>query len=212
MEKKFELTNETIVVDGRILHRIKSLRDIPGTPIKKGYLGGFVEKEENLSHEGNCWIYGNARVYGYARICNNAWIFGNARISGNAYVYGNAWVSGNAWVYGNVHISGNTWLYGNAHVYGNARVYGNAWVYGDANIKSLDDICYISSFGSRNGHTTFFRCKDNTIKVKCGCFSGTLDEFRVKVKETHGDNQYAKEYLAIADVVELRLNRKNEVE
>ena len=152
MGKKYELMDETIVVNGRTLHRIKSLRDIEGTLVRKGDLGGFIEKEENLSHKGNCWIYNDTCVYGDAR------------------------------------------------------------VYGDANIKSLDDLCYISSFGSRNGHTTFFKCEDNTIKVVCGCFKGTLDEFRDKVKETHGDNQYAKEFLAIADVVELRLNRKNEVE
>ena len=200
MEKKFELTNETIVVDGRILHRIKSLRDIPGTPIKKGYLGGFVEKEENLSHEGNCWIYDNARIFG------DACVYADARVSDNAHVYDNARVYGNAWVYGNVHISGNTWLYGNVHVYGNALVRDNARVYGDANIKSLDDICYISSFGSENRSTTFFRCEDGSIKVKCGCFKGTLDEFRDRVKETYGNNKYAKEYLLAADLAELKFS------
>ena len=28
----------------------------------------------------------------------------------------------------------------------------------------------------------------------CGCFEGTLEEFELKVKETHGDNQHAQDY------------------
>ena len=36
--------------------------------VKKGNLGGFVNSEENLSHDGNCWVYGNARVYGNAKV------------------------------------------------------------------------------------------------------------------------------------------------
>ena len=47
MEKKYRLTDETINVNGRILHRIEALRDFYG--VKKGDKGGFVEKEENLS-------------------------------------------------------------------------------------------------------------------------------------------------------------------
>lgn len=61
------------------LFRIKAL--ISFGNVKKGELGGYVEKEENLSHSGNAWVSGDARVYG------------NAEVSGNAEVYGNAWVS-----------------------------------------------------------------------------------------------------------------------
>ena len=32
--------------------------------IKKGDFGGYVESEKNLSHEGNCWVYDGAKVYG----------------------------------------------------------------------------------------------------------------------------------------------------
>ena len=30
--------------------------------------------------------------------------------------------------------------------------------------------------------------------MTCGCFQGTIDEFKEKIKETHGDNKYAREY------------------
>ena len=52
MNKKYELTNLTREWNGRTLHRIKALKDFNG--VKAGDLGGFIEKEDNLSHDGNC--------------------------------------------------------------------------------------------------------------------------------------------------------------
>nr|DAD74172.1 MAG TPA: Putative transferase, nesg, ydcK, Structural Genomics.38A [Myoviridae sp. ctplG2] len=98
---------------------------------------------------------------------------------------------------GNLSHEGNAWVCGDAWVYGDARVYGDAWVCDNA------DIATISGFGSEYRTTTFFRTKNDEIAVKCGCFYGTLAEFREKVKETHGDNRYAKEYLMIADLMEM---------
>ena len=58
--KKFELTNETIEVYGRTLFRIKALTTFAN--VCEGDLGGYIEKEDNLSQVGNAWVYGNARV------------------------------------------------------------------------------------------------------------------------------------------------------
>lgn len=85
---KYELTDETIDVSGTTLHRIKALKDFGN--VKKGELGGYVESEYNLSQIGNCWVYGNARVCGNAKVYGNAWVYGNAELCGNARVYGNA--------------------------------------------------------------------------------------------------------------------------
>ena len=50
--KKFELTNEFIVdISGVKLFRIKALIEFGN--VKAGDLGGYIEKEENLSHMGN---------------------------------------------------------------------------------------------------------------------------------------------------------------
>ena len=59
--KKFELTTDSIKRNGVTLYRIKSLIDFED--VKAGDLGGYVEKEENLSQSGNAWVYGNAQVY-----------------------------------------------------------------------------------------------------------------------------------------------------
>ena len=144
--KKFELTTESIeTVSGEKLFRIKAL--VSFDAVEAGELGGYVEKEENLSHEGNAWVYGNARVYGNAQVCGDADIYDNSQKSS------------------------------------------------------------VDGFGSENRTTTFFREKSGGVGVKCGCFYGTLDEFREKVRKTHGDSEIAQEYLAIADVEERRFKR-----
>ena len=155
--KKFELTAEFVTnVFGKKLFRIKAI--VAFGDVEKGELGGFIEKEDNLSHDGNAWVYGNARVFG------------------------------------------------NAQVYGNARVYGNAQVSGDARVYDDADYAVVKGFGRCFRTTTFFRCKDKILRVQCGCFYGDLAQFREIVKKTHGDSKYAKEYLAIADLMELHFS------
>lgn len=86
--KKYEFTDETKDLYDCKLTRIRALIDFGD--VKAGSLGGFIEKESNLSHNGNAWVSGDASVHG------NAKIYGNAEVSGDAEVSGNAWVSGDA--------------------------------------------------------------------------------------------------------------------
>ena len=193
--KKFELTTDSIKRNRVTLYRIKALIDFGD--VKAGDLGGYVEKEENLSQYGNAWVSGDARVSGDACVSGNARVYGNAWVSGDARVYVNARVYDNAWVYGNAEVSGNALVRGDAWVSDNACVSGDARVYGDA------DYIYLKGFGSHNRSTTMFRAKGVNICVSCGCFSGTLEEFESKVKETHGSNKFAREYLALVEAAKI---------
>ena len=174
--KKFELTTEFITnMFGTKLFRIKALVEFGN--IKAGELGGYVEKEENISQDGDAWVSDNATV------CNNATVSGDARISGNAEVCNNAWV------------------YGNAEVTGNARISGNLCVAGNARISGNADYALVQGFGTEFRCTTFYRGKNKKIMVNCGCFHGDLEGFRKQVKETR-NGKIAKEYLMIADLME----------
>ena len=175
--KKYILTNQAFKIDGRPLYRIKAIRDFED--VKAGDLGGFIEKEDNLSHDGDAWVCGDALVYD------------NAQVYGNAQVCGNARVCGSAWVYGNARVCGD------ARVYGYARVCGDALVYGNANIL------WASKIGSRFGTTTVFENKDGGISVSCGCFFGTLEEFEKKVEEMHGNNKYGREYKVLIELIKI---------
>ena len=79
-EKYYELTDEFKVnVFGIKLFRIKCTRKIKYANV--GDMGGFVEKEDNLS--GDAWVYGNAQVSGNDRVYGNAWVSGNADLNSN---------------------------------------------------------------------------------------------------------------------------------
>ena len=97
--KKYELLNtDTIEFGGITLFRIKAL--ISFGNVKKGELGGYVEKEGNLCHSGNAWVSDTAKVYGNAEVTGDAWV------SGNAKVYGIAKVTDDAWVFDNAKVTG----------------------------------------------------------------------------------------------------------
>ena len=164
-QMKYEFTGEMKKVGlfgDIIVRRIRAT--IAFGVVKAGDLGGWIEKEENLSQEGDAWVYGDARVYG------------------DAEVYGDARVCGDAWVCGD------------------ARVCGDAWV------LQVNHFLVIGPIGSRNSFTTFFRDKDKTISVKCGCFLGKIDRFIEKVQETHGDNKYALVYRAVVEVAKAQID------
>ena len=207
--KKFELTAEFVTnAFGTKLFRIKAL--VAFGNVEKGELGGFIEKEDNLSHDDNAWVTGNAQV------TDNARVTGNAQVAGNARVTDNAWVTDNAQVADNARVTDNAWVTDNAQVAGNAQVTDNAWVTGNArvtgNAQVTDNADYavITGFGRHFRATTFFRCEDKILRVQCGCFYGDLTQFREIVKKTHGGSKYAKEYLAIADLMELHFSDEEE--
>ena len=188
--KKYELTEETVTVYGKTLYRIRAVRDFGS--VKTGEFGGYIEKEENLSRFGNAWV------------SDNAWVFDNAR------VYDNAWVFGDAWVSGNARVSDNARVFGNAWVYGDARVSGNAWAYGNAEVFNTRHFFVQGPIGSRDGYVTFYRTKDDTVEVRCGCFSGSLQEFVNQVEETHGGSRYEKEYKLAAELAKVCIRLEGE--
>lgn len=148
MEKKYELTNETIEFKGRTLHRIKALKDVTSScvDITKGDLGGFVQSENNLSHEGGCWIDVDAKVYDKAQVYGDVFINGEAEVYDEAQVYEDAYIDdnvkicGNAKVYGIVSIHDNAKVYGEAKIYERAKIYGEAKVYGEAKIRGMSKV------------------------------------------------------------------------
>ena len=126
--KKYILTDEK---SGK-LSRIKAVKSFGS--IKEGDLGGWIESEENLSHKGNCWVLGKAKVYDKAKVFGNAQVYGKAEIYGKAQVYGKAEIYKYAQVYGKAKVYDNAVVYDNAEVYDSAKVYNNARVCDNAEV------------------------------------------------------------------------------
>ena len=90
--------------------------------IAKGDFGGLIEKEENLSQEGECWVGDDARVFGDAQVWGDAIITDGAQVWRRAKVFGKAKVIGNAQVYGDAQVFGKALVGNKAMVYGSAKV------------------------------------------------------------------------------------------
>lgn len=118
--KNYKLSDKTKTrLCGTVLHRIVATTTFTvahGVTIHEGDVGGWIEKEANLS--GNAWVADYAKVYGDAEVYDKAKISGNARVSGDAKVYGDAIVCDNAQVYGDANV--DTYLYGDDQVFGDA--------------------------------------------------------------------------------------------
>ena len=203
MEKKYELVkDDSIIIGSSWLYRIRALKHIQISAnlymanIKPGDLGGYVESEDNLSHEGTCWVNDDAKVYGKAFVYENACITGNASVFGHAKVYGNAIVTD------------SVRIIGDAKVRCKAHIHGNTTIAMCGLIEHNSEYACVSGFGSVNRTTTFYLSVDRkTILVNCGCFNGTIDEFRNQVNETYPDNELGKEYLDLANLMEKRFKR-----
>lgn len=188
---KYVFTEKTLKICEHTLHQIQAVCDFGN--VKEGQIGGYVESYENLSQSGNAWVDCDARVF-----CDSV-VLGNAYVSGCSYVYGNACIMGYAEVY-NSKICGNVCITDYAHVH-DTTIRGCENIVGSAAIFGKRDYACVKGFGTAFRNTTFFRCFDGIVRVRCGCFYGTIPEFREQVKRTR-NGKIAKEYLMIADLME----------
>lgn len=218
IEKKYKITDETIIYFGRVLKKIEALKDFAN--VHKGDKGGYVETENNLSQEGDCWIYEEAKVFDFAKIYDNAKIGDYACIFRHAKVYGNALICHNARVFGNAQVFGNAVIYNNAVINGYAKVYdcavvrnsavvgdsanihGHAKIYfgkidGDADISNMSDYIIFKNWWS-SGRFFIWTKSNNMWSV--GCFYGTGKEL---IEKAYKDSELSgREYERIVKYVE----------
>lgn len=133
MKRCFEFTDETAVVYGVTVHRIRATEDIDERNVKKGDLGGFVQKKLNI--RGRAWVYDNAVVMENAYVTNDVVVRGNACVYGNAVVREHAVVCDHASVLGDACVNGYSVVAGGATVQGKAKLSGAVL---------LEDAAYVS--------------------------------------------------------------------
>lgn len=75
---KYEFTGEVKYIGRKILHRIRAVRDIPEYEIKSGDMGGWLETEKNLSHDGSAWVTDSAVVMDAACVTGKALVTDSA--------------------------------------------------------------------------------------------------------------------------------------
>ena len=136
--KKYELIKESkTIFEGIEIYRIRALKDF--SDIKAGDIGGWVCSEDNLSQNGNCWIYDNAKCLDDARVYYNAKMYDNAIMYDDAIMYDNSRMFNNTIMYNNSRIFNNAKMYDNAMMYNKTRMFSNA-IMGDNAIMYDDAI------------------------------------------------------------------------
>lgn len=204
MDKKYRLTSECITIpslgeDDLHMYRIEALRDFGD--VKKGDLGGYVESEKNLSHNGTCWIYDEASVSGNAQVYGNVIVYGKAFVTDRAKIFDNAKVGDCVSIYDNVVV------YGDAEIHGGARLTGKARLGYHAYVEETEDCFSIGPIGSSHGHTTFYNTREG-IYVNCGCFNSPIDDFEKQVAENNKGTEYETEYNLAIELAKKKIKQR----
>lgn len=114
--KKYELTGIRMIFEGRTLRRIRYLENIKPY-ITKNMIGGWIESEHNLSHEGSCAVRGEAKVFGNAKVMENA------NVNGLPVIKDNAIVGGSSRIYNKAIIGADTIVGGSAMIIDTSKVF-----------------------------------------------------------------------------------------
>lgn len=126
--KKYEITTNECVIDGRKFFQVKALKDFGS--VVAGKLGGYVEGEHNLSQEGSCWIEPTVVLMDNARVTDHAYVSGNSVIRNNGHVRDRAFVR-NATVCDSAVVEGASHIFGGNHDYNSIVIKDNAVVSGN---------------------------------------------------------------------------------
>lgn len=135
MANKYTITNKQNT-QYKKLRQIVAIADIPGV-CSRGDFGGYIESEQNLSQDGNCWVTEGCFVFGGAKILDNAVISGNVFVSDAAVVKDNSVIEGKCKIMGHAIISGQSHISGKLEIgnstklhdlsiTGKGRIEGNA--------------------------------------------------------------------------------------
>jgi carbonic anhydrase/acetyltransferase-like protein (isoleucine patch superfamily) len=194
MQQKYKLNRDiSLRIGEKTVYVIEALRDFGD--VEEGDIGGFIESEENLSHDGDCWVYDSAIVYGKgrvnrdAKIKDQAHVYDYATVSDKAVISGQVEVFQRAVVYDEAVIEGLCTVYGNAQVFGKAQIRGHskihddAWVYGDIEIDGYANITRKTTMTPivLTGFTYDVTIMDEHISIDCQ--TKTFDEWRAVTRE-----------------------------
>lgn len=196
-DRYYELTDETIELDGHTLHRIRCTKDFLN--IAKGTLGGFVENYNNLFDE--AWVGDDAKVYAGAVVKNRAFVYGDACVSNYAVIAERASVEDFASVCGAVWIGGNAAIYDSAVIRQGSplplTISGYTKIGGNAVIKSDYDYIVFKNWWSSGRYFTWTRSND---MWRVGCFYGTGKEL---IAKAYKDSKVSgREYERVVKYVE----------
>ena len=230
MNKKYELTNITMEFEERTLYRIRALKNFRN--VEAGDLGGWVSGKYNLSQEGECWIYDEAKCMDNARMYHNSVMYNNAimcdfsemhnysamldnsRMYNCSAIYDNSRMYNDSKMYNNSRMFDNSAMYNNAVMLDNSKMFENSRMYRDSRLKNKEKLCgklvtkvdRFIEINNTEGRVVTGVLKDGKILYNIGCQNEiTKEVFIDRIYNDDGGiekHPYRKEYLKIIDIIE----------
>lgn len=166
MEKKYILTDNVKRIDGKFVRQIQAIRNFSN--IQKGELGGYVQSEENLSHDGYCWVHEGGVVADHAKVIEDAQVI-NGLVCDSAVISDRAKVGR---IYNNNEFPQ---IRGNATISGKASVKDHAIVSGFAVLKGYADAADFARIDGEvvmedNSHAFHYACLFDKAHLKDDSF------------------------------------------
>lgn len=134
--KKYELTDNTIIYKGVVLHQIRALQNFNN--VKAGDLGGFIEKESNLSQKGICWVYDSAKVYGGVKLMGTSVVSDEAVVTGTASIKACV-IEDNSMFNASGDVEGVLLMYDDSYLSGDVNIMGNLTMTDSSSIRGSID-------------------------------------------------------------------------
>lgn len=133
------------------LYRIQALKTFtkPGgynPVVHVGELGGYVEAEDNLSQDGNCWLFDKAKVKDGGKVLDDAIVYDKSLISKNSIIRGRSVIGGHCFVT-NQSVIIDSRLEGNVTVTGYSIIHSGSYLYGDIKVDKSDIGCLVNLSG-----------------------------------------------------------------
>ncbi len=170
--KKYKILKDRsdTLYDGTKVYQIQALKDFGN--VKKGDLGGWIEKESNLSQDGDCWVYHDAMIRDNAVVLDNAMVRDTAVVCDDTIVRDNAVVRNSSIVKDNAVVKDNALISNYAMIRDNAVVCDTATVRNDSLIFDNDivtrDTLYIDNV---------YRLTLTDNHIHYGCIKKTIQEW-----------------------------------
>lgn len=157
------------------------------------------------TYKGQC-----ATVDPTAKLLGNGHIYGNAQLLDHARIDGHGIVSERAIVRGWAAVSYHARVEDYSIVEGYTCVSSFAVIKGHGFLKSSADFIVIGPAISSGRYTTAHIDSVIGIRVNCGCFSGTVDEFSRQINKTHKSNPAAlAQYRAFVSLIKAHFKARD---
>lgn len=135
-DKQLLVSNIGPVIVTRIRALERRYSDGVNDDVMVGDLGGYIERESNLSQCGLAWVANGACAYENAKICGDAILGKGAQLFGRAMLTDEVMVSGAARIGGVTVVRNSITIVGAVVTTGNTMIYGSGTL--SANYSELD--------------------------------------------------------------------------